>query len=309
MLTKLRGEIYLFLGAILFGLNGILSKVVLIDNSLSAWRLTQIRTGGAFILLFAVYFTFRRHELKPTREELPWLIAFGVVGVTFVQAFYFVAIERMYIGVALLIEFTAPIWILLFLKFVLKKHVPNSLWYAIVLSFSGLLMITQIWNGLSLDRLGLIAAFIDAFALAGYFLIGDRLGKTKSSAAITTWGFGVASAMLLFVLPVWNYPTEVFSKDMQLLGRFNEYTLPGWVLILWIVVMGTIAPYLFVVSGLKLLSAANASVFGMIEPVLAGVFAWWWLSENLNGIQLVGCVVVIVGIFIADKARSKAGAH
>jgi drug/metabolite transporter (DMT)-like permease len=309
MLTKLRGEIYLFLGAILFGLNGILSKVVLIDNSLSAWRLTQIRTGGAFILLFAVYFTFRRHELKPSRDELPWLIAFGVVGVTFVQAFYFVAIERMYIGVALLIEFTAPIWILLFLKFVLKKHVPNSLWYAIVLSFSGLLMITQIWNGLSLDRLGLIAAFIDAFALAGYFLIGDRLGKTKSSAAITTWGFGVASAMLLFVLPVWNYPTEVFSKDMELLGRFNEYTLPGWVLILWIVVMGTIAPYLCVVSGLKLLSAANASVFGMIEPVVAGIFAWWWLSESLNGVQLVGCVVVIIGIFVADKARSKAGGH
>lgn len=308
MLTKLRGQIYLLLGAFLFAFNGIISKIVLIDG-LSAWRLTQIRTGGAFVLLFAVYFTFRRHELKPTRDELPWLITFGVVGVTFVQAFYFVAIERMYVGVALLIEFTAPIWILLFLKFVLKKNVPVSLWYAILLSFSGLLMITQIWNGLSLDRIGLIAAFIDALALAGYFLIGDRLGKTKSSAAITTWGFGVASAMLLFVLPVWNYPTEVFTKDMELLGRFNDFTLPGWVLILWIVVMGTIAPYLFVVSGLKLLSAANASVFGMIEPVIAGVFAWWWLSESLNGIQMMGCVVVIVGIFIADKARSKAGAH
>ncbi len=307
MLTKLRGEIYLFLGAFLFAFNGIISKIVLIDDSLSAWRLTQIRTGGAFVLLFLVFFTLRRHELKPTRDELPWLIAFGAVGVVFVQAFYFIAIERMYVGIALLIEFTAPIWILLFLRFVLKKNVPKSLWYAILLSFSGLLMITQIWSGLSLDRIGLIAAFIDAFALAGYFLIGDRLGKTKSSAAITTWGFGVATAVLFFILPVWSYPTEVFSKDMELLGRFSEYSLPGWVLILWIVVMGTIAPYLFVVSGLKLLSAANASVFGMIEPVLAGIFAWWWLSESLNGIQLVGCVVVIVGIFIADKARSKAG--
>jgi drug/metabolite transporter (DMT)-like permease len=254
-----------------------------------------------------VYFTFRKNELKPSRSELPWLIAFGAVGVTFVQAFYFVAIERMYVGVALLIEFTAPIWILLFLRFVLKKHVPTSLWYAIFLSFSGLLMITQIWDGLKLDQIGLIAAFVDAFALAGYFLIGDRLGKTMSSAAIATWGFGVASAMMLFVLPFWSFPTEVFGREMELLGRFSEYTLPGWVLILWIVVMGTIAPYLFVVSGLKLLSASTASVFGMIEPVMAGMFAWWWLSESLNGIQLIGCIVVIVGIFIADKARSKAG--
>ena len=309
MFNKLRGEIYLFLGAFLFAFNGIISKIVLIDDELSAWRLTQIRTGGAFLLLFSVYFVFRRHELKPTRAELPWLLAFGAVGVTFVQAFYFVAIERMYVGVALLIEFTAPIWILLFLRFVLKKHVPSSLWYAILLSFSGLLMITQIWNGLTLDQIGLIAAFIDALALAGYFLIGDRLGKTKSSASIAIWGFGVSSALLFFVLPVWNYPTEVFTKDMELLGRFSEYTLPGWVLILWIVVMGTIAPYLFVVSGLKLMSASTASIFGMIEPVLAGMFAWWWLSESLNGIQLIGCVVVIVGIFIADKARQKTESH
>jgi drug/metabolite transporter (DMT)-like permease len=237
------------------------------------------------------------------------LIAFGAVGVTFVQAFYFVAIERMYVGVALLIEFTAPIWILIFLKFVLKKHVPTGLWYAILLAFGGLLMITQIWNGLTLDQIGLIAAFIDAFALAGYFLIGDRLGKTKSSASITTWGFGIASLMLLFVLPIWNFPTDVFSKEMELLGRFSGYTLPGWSLILWIVVMGTIAPYIFVVSGLKILSASTASVFGMIEPVMAGMFAWWWLSESLNGIQLIGCVIVIVGIFIADRTRAKAGAH
>ncbi len=306
MLTKLRGEIYLFFGAFLFAFNGIISKIVLIDG-LSAWRLTQIRCGGAFLILISVFLFFRRSELKPTRSELPWLIAFGAVGVTFVQAFYFIAIERMYVGVALLIEFTAPIWILLFLRFVLKKHVPNSLWWAILLAFSGLLMITQIWSGLTLDQIGLIAALIDAFALAGYFLIGDRLGKTKSSTAITTWGFGVASAMMFFVLPVWNFPTEVFSKNMELLGRFSDYTLPGWVLILWIVVMGTIAPYILVVSGLKILSASTASVFGMIEPVMAGMFAWWWLSESLNGIQLVGCVVVIVGIFIADRARQKAG--
>jgi len=193
---------------------------VLIDGP-SAWRLTQIRTGGAFVLLLLFHLVFKRHELKATKSELPWLLAFGVVGVAFVQAFYFVAIERMYVGVALLIEFTAPIWILIFLRFVLKKHVPNTFWYAILLSFSGLLMITQIWNGLSLDRLGLIAALVDALSLAGYFLIGDRLGKTKSSGAITTWGFGVTTALLAIALPLWSFPTEIFTKNMKLLGRFD----------------------------------------------------------------------------------------
>lgn len=308
MLTKLRGEIYLFLGAFLFAFNGIISKIVLLDE-ISAWRLTQIRTGGAFVILFTFYIIFKRHELKPSKAELPWLILFGIVGVALVQALYFVAIERMYIGIALLIEFTAPIWILLFLRFVLKKHVPRGLWYAIALAFTGLLMITQVWSGLSVDQIGLLAAIFDALALAGYFLIGDLLGKTKSSGAIATWGFGVATLILLFALPLWNFPTAALSNDMNLLGRFENYQLPGWALVLWIVVMGTIAPYLLVISGLKILSASTASIFGMIEPVLAGIFAWWWLSERLTAIQLVGCMVVIVGISIADRARSGVGKH
>jgi drug/metabolite transporter (DMT)-like permease len=308
VLTKLRGEIYLFLGAFLFAFNGIISKIVLLDE-ISAWRLTQIRTGGAFVILFTFFMIFKRHELKPTKAELPWLILFGVVGVAMVQAFYFIAIERMFIGIALLIEFTAPIWILLFLRFVLKKHVPKGLWYAIALAFTGLLMITQVWSGLSVDQIGLLAAIFDALALAGYFLIGDLLGKTKSSGAIATWGFGVATLILLFALPLWNFPTAALSNDMNLLGRFENYQLPGWALVLWIVVMGTIAPYLLVISGLKILSASTASIFGMIEPVLAGIFAWWWLSERLTAIQLVGCMVVIVGISIADRARSGVGKH
>ena len=92
---------------------------------------------------------------------------------------------------------------------------------------------------------------------------------------------------------------------MNLLGRFEGVTLPGWVLILWIIVMGTIAPYLCVITGLKLMSASTASIFGMIEPVLAGIFAWWWLTESLTPIQLLGSLIVILGISIADRARQK----
>jgi drug/metabolite transporter (DMT)-like permease len=83
--------------------------------------------------------------------------------------------------------------------------------------------------------------------------------------------------------------------------------LPGWALILWIIVMGTIVPYLFVIAGLRLLSASTSSVIGMMEPVFAGVFAWVWLEQNWNGIQLIGAVVVLVGIYTADRARSVAG--
>jgi drug/metabolite transporter (DMT)-like permease len=67
--------------------------------------------------------------------------------------------------------------------------------------------------------------------------------------------------------------------------------------------MGTIVPYLFVISGLRILSASKSSVLGMIEPVLAGAFAWIWLSQGWDLIQLMGALVVLIGIYIADRSK------
>lgn len=304
MLRTLRGEIYLILGATLFAFNGVVSKVVLAEG-LSPWRLTQARSGGAFLILIAFFLLFKRRDLKAERSEIPWLIAFGIIAVILVQGLYFVAIGRIYLGTALLIEFTAPIWILLFLRFVLKKQVDRLLWLALALSFSGLMIVTQIWRGMTLDGIGLLAAFADSVALAGYFLIAEKLGKTKTGAVMTVWGFGIASILMAFAMPLWSFPTEYFTMDMQLPGWLDQYSLPGWVLILWVVVLGTLAPYLFVIGGLRILSASTASVIGILEPVLASLFAWWFLSEVLNNVQIAGAVVVVIGIYLANRAKDR----
>jgi drug/metabolite transporter (DMT)-like permease len=114
----------------------------------------------------------------------------------------------------------------------------------------------------------------------------------------------MASLTWILVMPVWNFPFKVFTTQMNLQGIFEGNTLPGWALISWIVIMGTIVPYLFVIAGLRLLSESTSSVIGMLEPVLAGIFAWIFLLQSWNAIQLFGAAVVLVGIYIADRARS-----
>jgi len=304
VLARLRGEIYLILGATLFAFNGVVAKVVLAEG-LSPWRLTQVRSGGAFLILITFFLLFKRHELRATRQEIPWLIAFGVVAVVLVQALYFVAIGRIYLGTALLIEFTAPIWILLFMRFVLKKQVDRLLWLALALSFSGLIVVTQVWRGLTLDGIGLLAAFLDSIALAGYFLIAEKLGKTKTGAVMTVWGFGIGTLIMAFMMPLWSFPTEYFTISMQLPGFLDQYSLPGWMLIGWVVVFGTLLPYLLVIAGLRIISASTASIIGILEPVLASLFAWWFLSEVLNNVQLAGAIVVVIGIYFANRARDR----
>ena len=305
MLTKHRGEFYLVMGGLIFSFNGVISTVVL--DHITPFRLAQVRSIGAFFILLAIALFIDRDSLRAPKKLIPKLAAYGIIGFAAVQAGYFLGIQRgVPLSLVLIIEFTAPIWIALWIKYVRKMYVPASMWGAIALSLLGLILLAQVWNGLSFDLLGLLGALVSAFALTAYFLIGKSFGTSRSAMSLTVWGLGMASLAWSSSMPLWNFPFEVFTIDMDLMGVFAGNTLPGWMLILWIIVMGTIVPYMFVISGLRLLSASTASVIGMMEPVFAGIFAWMWLEQSWNAIQLIGAAVVLIGIYIADRAKSVA---
>lgn len=303
MLKNHRGELYIFLGALTFSVNGIVSTVVL--EELSAFRLAQVRAISAFILLVIFALIFKRDLLRLSKADIPLAIALGVVGFALVNVGYFLGIERgLPLGLVLVIEFTAPIWVALWIKYVRKGNVSEDMWIAIGLSLIGLVLLTKIWDGFKFDVIGLVAALGSAFALAGYFIMGEKFGKDRHPMGSTIIGLGVASIFWLLVLPIWNFPTDIFSSKLDLHGYLAGYQYPGWVLLLWVVVMGTIVPYLFVISGLRILSASKSSVLGMIEPVLAGALAWVWLNQGWDLIQLMGALVVLIGIYIADRSKT-----
>jgi len=304
MFTRHKGEVLLVIGAIAFAFNGIVSKIVL-QAGLSEWRMVQIRTGGAFLILITYVLLTNAKSLKVTRKELPLLITYSLFGFAIVQFGYFIAISRMHVSMALIIEFTAPIWIVLWIKYVRKSFVPKDMWVAISLAFIGMLLLAQVWKGMTLDTLGVVAAFLDAFALATYFILGERLAHSRPTASLNALGFGIASAIWAIAFPLWTFPTEIFTQTINLGGPLESHNAPGWALLLWVVVLGTILPYLCVLAGIKLLSASTSSVIGMLEPVFAGVFAWIWIGESWSAIQLVGGAIVIVGIYLADKTRTK----
>jgi len=289
-----------------FALGGVAAKV-LREANMDAFRLTQIRSTGAALILLTFAVIKGKDQLRARRDELKDLILFGVVGVGAVTSFYFFAIKYLYVSVALIIEFTASIWIALYLKFVKKKHISPIMWLGIACAFSGLILVSQIWSSSSLSPIGVLAALADAVALSYYFLTADRLTQTRSSLSLMTWGIGVAAVFWAIIFPWWNFPFEYLTKSFSLAGNLSNYSAPGWVLILWIIIVGTVIPYLLTVTGIRELSAGTSSVIGMIEPIFAGVIAWILLNEALSGIQLIGCVVVLFGIYLADKARATVG--
>ena len=301
---KHRAEFLMITAAMGFALGGVAAKI-LREADMDAFRLTQIRTVGAAIILLTFAVMRGKKQLYARRDELKDLIIFGVVGVAAVTSFYFFAIKYLYVSVALVIEFTASIWIVLYLRFVKKKQVSPIMWVGIACAFSGLFLLSQIWTGTTLHPLGVAVAFADAFALAIYFLFADRLSQTRTSLSLMAWGLGVAAVFWSLVLPWWNFPFEYLTNTYSLEGNLSNYSAPGWALVLWIIIVGTVIPYLLTVTGIRELSASTGSVIGMIEPLFAGAIAWWLLNEAFNTTQLIGCAVLLVGIYLADKARSQ----
>jgi len=156
--VKHRAEFILISAAMGFALGGIAAKV-LREANMDAFRLTQMRATLAALILLIIVLAKNKSELKASKNELKDLIIFGVIGIAAVTSFYFFAIKYLYVSVALIIEFTAPIWIVLYLRFIKKKSVPPTMWWGIAFAFSGLLLISQIWSGSSLHPIGVLAAF------------------------------------------------------------------------------------------------------------------------------------------------------
>ena len=305
MLTKHRGEFLLILGAFFFSLSGIVVTVVM--KHLPALRLAEVRSVSAVVIL-GTYVLFTRPEIiKVKKSEIPRLALYGVVGFAFVNFGYLYGIQRgVPLGLVLIIEFTAPIWIALWIKIVRRGFVANEMWLAVALSFTGLILVAKVWEGFTFDLLGLIAASLCAFCLAAYFLMSEKIGKNREPIATMIFGMGFASIFWLVVLPPWSFPFEVFSMQMDLGGIAQGTMLPGWLLIGAAAIFGTVVPYMLVLSGMKMLTASTSSVIGMLEPVIAGAFAWIWFGQSWDFIQLIGAAIVLIGIYLADRAKTVA---
>jgi drug/metabolite transporter (DMT)-like permease len=299
---KHRAELFLVTAAMGFAVGGIAAKI-LREANLDAFRLTQIRITAAALILLVIALIRGKEQLYVKRSEIKDLVLFGIIGIAVVNSFYYFALKYLYVSVALIIEFTAPIWIALYLRFIKKKNIPLSAWVGISCAFLGLVLISQVWSGKSLHPLGVFVAILDALALAFYFLTADRIGQNRNSLSLTAWGMGIAAIFWAIALPWWNFPFEFLTQTFTLSGELSRYSAPGWALILWIVVTATVIPYLLTVAAIRELSASTSSVIGMIEPIFAGAIAWWLLNEAFTNIQLIGCAAVLVGIYLADKAR------
>jgi drug/metabolite transporter (DMT)-like permease len=289
--------------AVLFAVNGTVSKVILTSGGMTSLRLTELRATGAFVGLAAFLALTAPHVLRVRRDELRLLVFYGIVGFALVTWLYFVAIERLPIGIGLLLEFTAPVLVALWARVMWHEHVRRRVWAALGLALAGLALVAEVWEDARLDAVGVAAGLLASGALATYFLAGEHATARRDALSLTCIALGVAAVFWAVVQPWWGFPFDALRESVSLEGALESTTAPVWLLALWMIVLGTIFPFALSLGALHHLPATRVSIVAMVEVVLASVVAWVWLGESLSTAQLAGGAVVLTGIVLAQTSR------
>ena len=199
------GYTMVIVAACLFAVNGTVSKVVL-SSGLSSLELTQIRSTGAAVGFLIFLLLFARSTFRADRRELLFLVVFGITGVGLVQLLYFIAIDHLPVGIALLIQFLGPLFVALFARLVYHEHIRRRIWVALVLCIAGLSVVVEFWAGIAFSTIGITAALAAAFALAAYILMAERERKHRDPISLSFYGFFFAALFFAAINPLWTFP-------------------------------------------------------------------------------------------------------
>ena len=293
------------LGAALFIVNAGVSRVVL-RAGVSPVELTTLRITGTAVVLVLAALLLDRSSLRPPSGRLGLLlVVHGLVGVAALQWTYFVAIDRLPVGLALLLEYQAPLLVVLWARFVQQEVVRRRVWFGLGLALVGLAMATGILGGeLAFDGLGLLAGLGAAVCFATYFLVGEHGVAALAPLRVMLWSFAVATVAINLAAPIWHFPTGLLGGGASLLGTFAAVVVPLVVLVGWVITLGTLVPFGVEILALRHLSAATVTMVAMLEPVGVAALGWWWFGEDLGLVATIGCALVLVGIIAAQTGRA-----
>jgi len=289
--------------AVLFATNATVSKSLLLSG-VEATRLAQLRSTGAFLCFAVIVLITNRSAFRIRRSEWPALLAFAILGIGVTQFMYFIAISHLPIGVALLLEYTAPILVALYVTARGRERGGRAVWLGLGLALLGLALVAQIWAGFHLNVIGVLAGLTAALCLGVYFIAGEKaVAAPRDVMSLTMWGFGFSTIAWAVIQPWWSFPWQELTSPTTTVGLAAQ-GVPMLALVAWMILIGGVASFSIELLGLRLLGPAQASTIAMLEPVFAAVIAWIVLSESLTPVQVIGGLLVLTGVYVTQRART-----
>lgn len=283
-----------------FGLSGPFVKPLL-EAGWSPAAAVAVRAGtGGLVLLPVAWSALRaRRGMAVAPEERRrarrLAVAFGVVAVAAMQLCYFSAVERLPVGVALLIEYLGPVLLVAWTWSTTRKRPPAITLAGAVVATGGLFLVLDLTGASDLDPVGVAWALGAAVCLACYFAFSAHGGGDGLPAlAFTAVGLLVGAVTITLVGLTGLVPLEAVSTDVDLF----DATVPWWVPMAFVAAVSTAFAYASGVRAAGLLGARLASFVGLVEVVFAVLVSWALLDEVPTAIQAVGGALIVAGVVL-----------
>lgn len=289
-----------------FGISGSFAKALLETGWSPGAAVTARLTGAALILAVPALFALRGrwHQL---RDNWVTIGLFGLIGVAACQLFYFNAVARLSVGVALLLEYLAPVIIVLWL-WAASRTRPRALTFGgTVLSLAGLVLVLDLTGAVRIDVVGVLWGLAAAVCLAMYFFITAKQNETLPPIVLASAGLLVGAVIMWLAAATGFLPMAFSTADT----RLGPWVTPWWVAMAGLVVLATVLAYVSGVMAARALGSKVASFVSLTEVLFAVIWAWLLLGELPGSIQLLGGALIVGGVILVrlDELRGTAAAR
>lgn len=280
-------------GAALYAFGGVIAKD-LFRAGIAPSELAELRAIFSFAVLLLVLALFGRRHLRVHRADLPFLALFGALGIAAVNGTYYESISRLPLGVALAIQYTAPL-VLLVIARGTGRRVGGRLWVAAALALIGCTVVVGAYDAhlRDVNAEGAAVAVLAMLTFAAYLLMAERILRTHTPWTLLLYG-------LLFASIAWS----AYRAPTRLPW---DLALTYWPGLVGVVFVATLFPYVLTLGAVSLLPAARVGLTATFEPVVGAVAGFALLGEVLQPPQIAGGVLVLAAIALVQTVRLRAG--
>ncbi len=293
----LRGYLYIGSAALLWGISATLGRAAFTGHLLPGGAslgaidpliLSQSRVTISLAVLLPVLLTRRgASALRVPGWDLVRLFLLGVLGVAASNYFYYVAIQRTNVATAIIVQYTAPVWVLLYMVARGKQRPSWRRSGAVALAVAGCaLAVGLVGSGrFRMDPLGVTAALLAAFSFAFYNIGGHSVLARYDRWKVLLWVLVAAAAFWVVINPPWKILAAHYGRDQ-------------WAFMAVFSLLSVLLPFSCYFAGLQHLEPTRAIVASCLEPVFSIMIAALALGEVLRPMQTAGIVLVLVAIVV-----------
>lgn len=270
---------------------------------ISPMVLTQTRTSFAALMLIGFLLVRDGPAMfKISRRDLALSALIGTLGLAGSNFFYYWAIQKTTVAVAITVQYTAPVWVLLFMVARGQQRATLQRVFAVFLALVGVALVIGVFSSdQKLAVAGVGAALLAAFSFSFYNIEAQELVSRNHPLKIMSYALLSSGILWLVVNPPWRLAAQ-------------HYTAGEWEFLFVFACLSMLLPYVFYFNGLKYLDPTRAVVTSCLEPVFAAVFAAVFINEGLHILQVVGIVAVLTATTIVqtrgatmESKKSKGG--